>query len=29
MELQATRPKAPDEIEYKENETLGREQAYD
>jgi hypothetical protein len=29
MELQATRPRVPVEIEYKENETLGREQAYD
>ena len=29
MELHATRPSAPDESEYKENETLGRKQAYD
>ena len=29
MEPQAARPKAPDEIECKENETLGRVQAYD
>jgi hypothetical protein len=28
-ELHAARPNAPDEIEYKENETPGREQAYD
>jgi hypothetical protein len=29
MESHATWPKAPDEIEYKENETPGRVQAYD
>ena len=29
MELQATRPRVPVEIEYKENETLGRKQAYE
>ena len=29
MEPDATRPKAPGEIEYKENETPGRAQAYD